>query len=167
MGQVGITCPRFHLPPLHYPSTEHELACISIPALVWHALVWRCLHQQGLMQVYSSSMDIHAVAGTSLEGPSMADSVQLWGSKAANRRYSEPGEGMLDRQGGPLTSTAVAGIENRVAPEDLPLSRLPSRAARCLAGRRPLEPVAEVPQGQVRCQLPCLAPGAGGDFCVP
>eukprot|EP00891_Asterochloris_glomerata_P009023 jgi/Astpho2/9023/fgenesh1_pg.00133_%23_54_t len=96
-----------------------------------------------------------AVTGTSLEGPSLADSVQLWDSKAANRRYSELGEGMLDRQGGAVVSTAVAGIENRVAPEDLPLSRLPSRAARCLAGRRPLEPVAEVPQGQGSSQLNC------------
>ena len=94
----------------------------------------------------------------------MADSVQLWGSKAGNRRYSGLREGMLDRQGGSV-STAVAGIENRVAPEDLPLSRLPSRAARCLAGRRPLEPVAEVPQGQVTLQLPRVSPGAGHDFC--
>ena len=82
----------------------------------------------------------------------MADSVQLWGNKAANGRYSELGEGMLDRQGASVAFTAVAGIENRVAPEDLPLSRLPSRAARCLAGRRPLEPVAEVPLGQVHFQ---------------
>lgn len=110
-------------------------------------------------------MDVHAVAGTSLEGPSLADSVQLWDSKAANRRYSELGEGMLDRQGGAVVSTAVAGIENRVAPEDLPLSRLPSRAARCLAGRRPLEPVAEVPQGQVHSQQPRLYPGIERDCC--
>ncbi|KAK9807056.1 hypothetical protein WJX72_012207 [[Myrmecia] bisecta] len=91
-----------------------------------------------MRQNHSNLIQDSVVEGASVRSNIQAtlDSIQLWPAKVSS-------SGRYSLTGGGEGAEAACGIENQVAVEDLPLTRLPSQSRAALAGRRPLYPVAE------------------------